>query len=725
MPKYAGHLKTFGDIGFTKRNDLNLTSKLTNRGVACMMLGYATSNATGTYRLLNLETSHVFKSRNVRWTNKSYGMYKREILVEDVSDSDDDFEVDDDSPIQNQGEISASPPSIPTRRVTFQEGSETIEPVSARTRSKTTPTANLAQELKDLETSFLSAKQKLFTEHMLMSPDDVAHGLMALVGGTDTSKEIPLTFREAWDHADPVERKLWREAIRKEFRDMIRRQVWRHHRKRDVPSNRRLISNKWVFRIKNDGRHRARLCAIGYTQIAGIDHQDNFAPLLNDVTFRIIMTLLIANQWDADIVDIETAFLYGDLYEEIYMKIPEGLKEYYDKTYDDDECFILDKAMYGLVQAARQYYKKFVDIMTSTEMGFERCLADGCLLKRSTEVGTVIVCVYVDDTMCVGDRKAIDAFKRELKDHFSTKDEGNMEEYVGCSVYRKNNGSIVMHQPHLLKKIGREFGEELEDVRTYATPAVNGDTVIRMKDDDKEEISLNPTKQTKYRSGVGMLLYLVKFSRPDISNSVRELSKVMDRSTEAHYRTLLRVLKYVLLTEDLGLRYDSGILVNFNGIWQIVAFCDSDFAGDKDTRISVTGFCIYIGKCLVSWRSRGQKSVTLSSTEAEYVAVSEVCAEIIYIKQVLEFLGMKIEYPITVNCDNVGAIFLAHNQKNSQRTKHVDIRAHYVRQYVEDGIVKVIFVKSENNAADVYTKNVSGNLFKLHGFRDLEDVGRK
>ena len=150
----------------------------------------------------------------------------------------------------------------------------------------------------------------------------------------------------------------------------------------------------------------------------------------------------------------------------------------------------------------------------------------------------------------------------------------------------------------------------------------------------------------------------------------------MDRATEAHYVMLLRVLKYILRTEDLGLIYDSGILVNFNGVWQIVAFCDSDFAGDKDKRLSVTGFCIYVGKCLVSWRSRSQKPVTLSSTEAEYVAVSEVCAEIILIKQVLEFLGMTIEYPIIVNYDNVGAIFLAYNQKNSQRTKHVDIRAH-------------------------------------------------
>ena len=156
-----------------------------------------------------------------------------------------------------------------------------------------------------------------------------------------------------------------------------------------------------------------------------------------------------------------------------------------------------------------------------------------------------------------------------------------------------------------------------------------------------------------------MLLYLVKFSRPDIANSVRELTKAMDKATESHYKSLLRVMKYDMSTQDLGLVYDSGTLINFNGVWKIVAYCDSDYAGDPDTRISVTGYGIYIGTCLASWKSRGQKSVTLSSTEAEYVAVSEVCTEIIFIKKILEFLEITIDYPITVNCDNVGAIFLA------------------------------------------------------------------
>ena len=184
-------------------------------------------------------------------------------------------------------------------------------------------------------------------------------------------------------------------------------------------------------------------------------------------------------------------------------------------------------------------------------------------------------------------------------------------------------------------------------------------------------------------------------------------------------------MKYVMDTQDLGLVYDSGTLVNFNRFWNIVAYCDSNYAGEPDTRISVTGYVIYIGTCLSSWKSLGQKSVTLSLIEPEYVAVSEVCAEIIFIKQILEFLGIAINYPITVNCDNLEAIFIAYNAKNSQLTNNVDIRAHYLRKYVEGGIVKIIFVKSELNERDIYTKNVSGAIFRQHATKNIKRVNPK
>ena len=204
---------------------------------------------------------------------------------------------------------------------------------------------------------------------------------------------------------------------------------------------------------------------------------------------------------------------------------------------------------------------------------------------------------------------------------------------------------------------------------------------------------LSQNEQAKYRSGVGMLLYLVKFSRPDIANSVRELSKVMDGATKGHLKCLWQVIKFVLDTQGKCLQMDLSNVEASGGVrWEMKAFCDSDFAGDKETRISVTGFVIYVMGALISWRSRGQKSVTLLSSEAEYVALSEVCAEIMFIKQVLEFFKVKVELPIVVNVDNVGAIYLASNATTSQRMRHIDVRYHFVRDYVEDGVVQIVFV---------------------------------
>jgi len=230
---------------------------------------------------------------------------------------------------------------------------------------------------------------------------------------------------------------------------------------------------------------------------------------------------------------------------------------------------------------------------------------------------------------------------------------------------------------------------------------------------------LSPLSDELYRSGVGMLLYLTKHSRPDISNAVRELSKVMDGATEAHMKMMLRCIKYILDTREKGLLMQPSEVLD--DVWELQAFCDSDYSGDRDKRLSVTGYVIYLLGVVIAWASRAQRNVTLSSTEAEYVAISEVCREILFIAQIMEFLGMTVKRPITVRVDNVGAIYLANNQTTSQRTKHVDVRYHFVREYIEDETVKIVFVKSKDNDADIFTKNLDGEAFWRHANKFLAE----
>ena len=215
-----------------------------------------------------------------------------------------------------------------------------------------------------------------------------------------------------------------------------------------------------------------------------------------------------------------------------------------------------------------------------------------------------------------------------------------------------------------------------------------------------------------------MLLYLVKHSRPDIANSVRELSKVADGATPGHWKALIRLIKYVLDTRKLKLKMEPQIRADNNFFLEGISH--SEYSGDKETRISVYGYIVYFCGAPIAWKSKAGKSVTLSSTEAEYFALSDLAKEIIFIKQLIEYMGIKLNYPIVVRVDNVGAIYIANNYTTSQRTKHIDVRAHFVREYIEDGIIKIIFVKSADNDADVFTKNTSEEVFQSHINKFLE-----
>ena len=214
---------------------------------------------------------------------------------------------------------------------------------------------------------------------------------------------------------------------------MIKRGVWRRIKKREVPPNRRTIGSKWVFKRKRDGRYRARLCGLGYTQVAGIDFTANFAPVVNDVTFRILLVCKMMKNWDAEVIDIETAFLHGDMEELIFMDLPEGLNIFEGvEENDNDDCVILDKCIYGTVQSARQWAKKFKQ--TLKKINFEVSLLDPCLMIRKSKEGTVILCIYVDDVLMMGDKEAINKAIEDIMKEFTIRKEGKLHDYLGCII---------------------------------------------------------------------------------------------------------------------------------------------------------------------------------------------------------------------------------------------------------------------------------------------------
>jgi hypothetical protein len=280
------------------------------------------------------------------------------------------------------------------------------------------------------------------------------------------------------------------------------------------------------------------------------------------------------------------------------------------------------------------------------------------------------VVLWVDDCLFVGHPDVIKESIELLSKHFKLKIEKDTSDYLSCEIlYHKELTKCWIGQPHLCKKIELTFGNLVKGLPKYRTPGTPGVQITKPLD-PKAIVSLK--EQQMYRSGVGMLLYLVKYSRPDIANAVRELSKGMKEATPSALKELKRVLKFVIDTKDYGLKMEPKYESD-QAEWELMLYTDSDWAGDKDSRKSVTGYGLMLMDCPIVWKSRQQDTIALSSSEAEINACSDAVKEIRFTVNVLETMGINVRRPIVVRVDNVGAIYMAENAAVSQRTKHMDL----------------------------------------------------
>ena len=285
-----------------------------------------------------------------------------------------------------------------------------------------------------------------------------------------------------------------------------------------------------------------------------MDYTENFAPVVNDVTFRLALVIGLIKKWKMKNLDVETAFLEGKLENDIYMKMPPGYETILESLKDDpsfakilanwDKNTVgeLGRCIYGLVQASRQWYKTMAEVLTK-KLGFSRSMKDPCLFYRKNEKGEIIICLYVDDTAMIGDPEALEDTEAKLKKFFTVK-VTELNEYVGCTFIRTKKG-FLLHQLHLLKRLEETFGEKINHLPVYDIPLPAGYSTAKPS---TEESVLKDSEQTEYQSGVGMSLYLVKLSRPEIANPTRELSKQMQKANYGHEKNMLCLLKFILNT---------------------------------------------------------------------------------------------------------------------------------------------------------------------------------
>ena len=407
------------------------------------------------------------------------------------------------------------------------------------------------------------------------------------------------------------------------------------------------------------------------------------------------MSYCCQNGLKIEVVDIDSAFLYGRVVSEIYIEQPEGYKDGSNRIYK------LKKSMYGLSESPRDWYTCFDKYITS--LGFEKNHAELCLYMHGKDENTMYVLNYVDDIMiCCKNNKKIKAVKDLLARRYKIKDIGEIKEYLGIDInYECEKNEMKLSQTKYIEKLAKKY--KIENSKVYKTPM---ETKLNLEKSDTCETNL------MYRNLLGALLYISSSTRPDISYSVNYLSRFQNCYTSTHFKYALRILKYLYATKELKLCY------NKNESCEIIdCYVDSDWAGDSIDRKSTTGYAIRLYGNLIYWKSKKQKIVTKASTYAEYVALSEVVTKMEIMFELIKIFKIKIDKPIRFYEDNSGVVNLAKFGNFTKNSRGIEIHFHYVHNYVKDKIIDVVKINTDENLADIFTKALGKEKFEK--FRNM------
>uniref|UniRef100_A0A2N9FJR4 Integrase catalytic domain-containing protein n=1 Tax=Fagus sylvatica TaxID=28930 RepID=A0A2N9FJR4_FAGSY len=497
----------------------------------------------------------------------------------------------------------------------------------------------------------------------------------------------PHTFREA--SSDP----LWQQAMKEELDALLKTGTWDLV---DLPAGKSAIGCKWVYKIKtrSDGtvdRYKARLVAKGFTQEYGIDYEETFAPVARLSSVRTLIAVSASRHWPLFQMDVKNAFLNGELTEEVYMQLPPGFSQ--PPGFSPKVCR-LRRALYGLKQAPRAWFAKFSS--TISQHGFSASSYDSALFFRRSDHGITLLLLYVDDMIITGDDvQGIQDLKRFLGQHFEMKDLGPLSYFLGLEVSSSSDGYYLTQAKYTSDLISRAG---ITDSKIVDTPIEYNN---RLNIHDGEPLP----DATLYRQLVGSLVYLT-VTRPDISYAVHIVSQFMAAPRSLHYAAVLRILRYLKGTLFHGLHFSSQSSLTLQ------AYSDADWAGDPTDRRSTTGYCFLLGDSLISWRSKKQSVVARSSTEAEYRALADTTAELLWLRWLLQDLGIDCSTAVPIHCDNRSAIQIAHNDVFHERTKHIEIDCHFVRHHLLQGTLQLRSVSSQDQLADIFTKPMPPGRFR-------------
>lgn len=450
--------------------------------------------------------------------------------------------------------------------------------------------------------------------------------------------------------------------------------VWE---KENVLKDATVLPTRFVFDIKRNSngsinRYKARLIAKGFAQ--GIV-DETYSPVVSFTTIRTAIAFAVQRKMVVHQMDVKTAFLHGEIDDLIYVTPPPGLN-----ICRKGESMRLKKGLYGLKQASRLWNSKWSDIMI--KFGFNSLTSDECAFTN----GKLWLFLYVEDLIIIGKEiQEIEKQKEKLVKELNMKDMGTLSFFLGIR-FKFENGTVQMDQSGYIQTFLQRFN--MENCNRAPTPMTEGFCITGKGEKFDSKL---------YREAVGSLLYIATKTRSDISYAVGLLARACEAPTEREWVVVKRVLRYLRGTQNqrLTLYYTAGGLHGYS---------DADWAGDVHTRRSTSGYLFFLGKSLISWKSCRQKSVALSSSEAELSALSEACKEAVWLKSLLQELetGLAVQSKLTIYVDNQTAISWGEN--GVRRAKHISIRQNYVKKQVDRGTISLVYTPSENILADFLTK---------------------
>ena len=459
-----------------------------------------------------------------------------------------------------------------------------------------------------------------------------------------------------------------------------------------------------------------------------MDFHETYSPVARFTSIRLVLALASLLNLTVHQMDVETAFLNAELKEDIYMYPPAGM------IVAPGNVLKLNRTLYGLKQAPREWYGNLHSFLLS--QGFSSVSNDSCVYIRKTDRGTVVIAVYVDDLIIAGSSLSlVNSIKHSFHNRYKMSDMGPLEYVLGVRVDQDTaNRTISLSQRQYIVDLLTKYN--MSDCSTEATPM---DDRKRLSKDMSPVTAAEKAEMEKvpYREAVGSLLWLSNGTRPDISYAVSQVAKYMSNPGMEHWKAVKRILRYLKGTMDRKIVYNGKSNIDIIGYdkgecnvtpnlnpndsrrkRKLDAFADADWGSDSDTRRSVTGYVFMLAGGPISWQSRQQSTVALSSMEAEYMSACAATQEAIWLRSVLIDLGiMQKTEGIVINEDNKSCIEFSNNPGSYRRTKHIDIKYHFVRERTLTGEVKLEYIPTKSQIADIFTKALAKDLFTK--FRDL------